>query len=49
MNVFVTEILLNGWTDFNEILFAFLGGFENGLNLQLDAMGFEQSNFFRVR
>lgn len=31
--VYVTELLLNDWTDFNEICVA-LGGFENGLPLQ---------------
>ena len=34
VRVYVTELLLNGWTDFYEIFCMCSGGFENGLDLQ---------------
>ena len=34
--VYVTELLLNGWTDFDEIFCVRSSGFENGLDLQFD-------------
>ena len=34
VRVYVTELLLNGWTDFDEIFCGCSGGFENGLDLQ---------------
>ncbi|TLO55361.1 hypothetical protein FEG31_19215 [Acinetobacter baumannii] len=35
VRVFVTQLLLNGWTDFNEIFCVPSSGFENGLDLQI--------------
>ena len=32
VRVYVTELLLNGWTDFNDFFFKSSGGFENGLD-----------------
>ena len=34
VRVYVTELLLNGWTNLDEIFYVRSCGFENGLDLQ---------------
>ena len=34
VRVYVTELLLNGWTNFDETFCVCSGGFENGFDLQ---------------
>lgn len=37
--MYVTELLVKGWTDFDEILCAYSSGSENGLYSHLDLVG----------
>ena len=39
VRVYVTELLLNGWTDFYEILCMRLGGTLDGLDSQISSAG----------
>lgn len=39
VRVYVTELLLDGWTDFDEILCVCLSGSLDGLDSQLDPVG----------